>query len=103
MQPKVKKVACNPGLGQDVEQALGVALDPLRQTVPILAIDRRGKSLDLKIILDIDGHGADRGRAPIAGPQRAGERQRRGLCRRGIAGGALQRLGERAHGRSPWK
>jgi hypothetical protein len=42
--------------GENIEQPFGVARDPCRQAVPILAIDCRGNSLDLKIVLDVDRH-----------------------------------------------
>ena len=44
-------------LGENIEDALGVALNPLRQAVPVLAVNRRSEGLDLEIILDIDRHG----------------------------------------------
>ena len=47
----------HPGLGEDIEQPLGVALDPRAADAP----NRRatidvGEGLDLEVILDIDGH-----------------------------------------------
>ena len=77
IQPKVKKVAVNARLGQDLKQPLGIVLDPLRQAVPILAIDRRRERLDLKIIFDVDRHRAEH--APALVRRGVGDRNRQRL------------------------
>src|SRR6516164_3402194 len=41
------------GLGENVENALRVAFNPVRQAVPFLTIDRRSESFDMKIIFDV--------------------------------------------------
>ena len=42
------------GFGEEIEEPVGVALDPARQVVPRIARDHVGEGLDLEIILDID-------------------------------------------------
>ncbi len=45
-----------PAIGKNLEYAIGVALDPARQAVPVRAADGGGERADLEIILDVDGH-----------------------------------------------
>jgi hypothetical protein len=65
--PQRKEGCVSRCFGQNVEQAFGIALDSARQAVPIAAIDGRGESFDLKIILDIDRRRVRevRGRPPL--------------------------------------
>src|SRR5690349_14916080 len=50
---------CDTVFRQDIEQALGIGFDPPRQVFPLASVDRRGKSLDLEIVFDIDRHRID--------------------------------------------
>src|SRR6185437_16342404 len=57
------------GSGEQIEQPLGVALDPPRPALPVLAADRPPEGMDLEIIFDIDAHRIDESRADCgAGP-----------------------------------
>src|SRR5205814_7311771 len=49
-----KEGRLDPALGQNLEQALGVAFYSARQTFPVAPVDRQGEGFDLKIILDVD-------------------------------------------------
>ena len=56
-QPRVKKVALTPGLVEQGEHAVGVALDAARERLPRVAGDHLLEGADLEPVLDIDGEG----------------------------------------------
>src|SRR5262249_58626757 len=84
--PQDEESRSRPCPTENIEQALGIPLDPPRQRFPAASIDRRRERLDLEIILDIDRQRVRRAAAwlPMS-PRKA------------MAGGLL---GRAAHGRS---
>src|SRR6516165_3724316 len=88
-------------LGEGVENALGIALNALRQMVPVLAIDRRGESFNVKIVLDVDRHCVRDTRAHIRRSARIRGGSGRSSIHDGFDCAALKRFGCRAHGLSP--
>jgi hypothetical protein len=92
----------DPAIGQDLQQALGVAFYSARQTFPIAPVNRRGEGFDLKIILDVDRHCVGETAAhPLAG----GFFDRPGgwSLLQPFARQLPKRLGRLRHGRSLWK
>src|SRR5215469_12386212 len=87
--------------GENVEDALGIALNSLRQAVPVLAVNRRSEGFDLEIILDVDRHGVRGAPAQIRWSRQIRRRGRRSSRYDGFGSSALNWFGCRCHGRSP--
>src|SRR5689334_22060639 len=48
-------------VGEHRQDPVGVSLDPALEVGPVLTVEAIGKCLNLKIILDVNGHGVDQG------------------------------------------